>query len=349
MLSRLRGRGRGMGFSMARPSYAWPVSAHRVRAVLEKPGESPAAPCLLRARLEREQAVRSMRPELVRPIMRTPLFLIFATLAAAATSACGTASDYGPTGGATAGFPPATTAKSDFPIGSLSVCGTNVWLGETQGSYGGGATITLTEESGVVSAELNGGDGMILTGTVKFQVGTPTTAFALPDQSFVAEQVSGTPTTVSSGSLALVDGNVVLSIASATGVGQAWFQCEVPYAACDVPAADPGATLPSATYGNCVPQDGVDPGTVTVTRTGGTVTATFSNAIPFGTNDPLSSLDFTVVAAGTAITPPAAGAPRTTCGEGGLNGTLMVDGDFLFLSAGEDWEVGAFICTKAGS
>jgi hypothetical protein len=290
-----------------------------------------------------------MRPELVHLVMKTPLFLVFATLAAAATSACGSASEYGPTGGATGGSPPATTAKSDFPIGALSVCGTDVWLGEAQGSYGGGATVTLSEENGIVSAELNGGDGMILTGTVKFQVGTATTAFALPDQSFVAEQISATPTTVSSGSLALVDGNVVLSIASATGVGQAWFQCEVPYAACDVAAADPGATLPSATYDNCVPQIGVDPGTVTVSRTGGTVTATFSNAIPFGTNNPLSSLDFTVVAAGTAITPPTAGAAQTTCGGGGLNGTLMVDGNFLFLSAGEDWNVGAFICTKVGS
>jgi hypothetical protein len=280
--------------------------------------------------------------------MRTPHFLVFATLAAAATPACGTASNFGPAGGSTGGSP-AATVTSDFPIGVLSVCGATVWLGDAQGSYGGQASVALSEDNGIVSAVFDGSDGMIVSGTVKFQVGTATTAFALPGQSFLAGAVSLTSTTVSSGSLALVDGNVVLSLASATGVGQAWFSCEVPYAGCDAAAADPTADLATATYGNCLPPNAGAPPSVTLTRTGGAVSAAFSAPIQLGTASPFSSLDFTVVAPGTATTTRAvaAGTPAV-CGDG-LDGTIMVDGDSLFLSVGEDWDVGAFLCTKVGS
>jgi hypothetical protein len=230
------------------------------------------------------------------------------------------------------------------------------------GTSAGDGSVTLAENGGVITAQLSG----LLLGTVSFQLATSTTAFALPGQSFPSDNPQydiedAGPASLAAAALALVDGNVVVSLTGDGATNGAWFSCVVPYAPCDSNPGDPSASLPSGTYGNCITTNGASGpggslGTVTLTRSGATVTAAFSSDL-VGVVDTtvgsdggfVSTADFTVTAPGSASLPPGPSiAANAACGDVGPAAALMIDGNVLFLSGGDDWDVFGVICTATG-
>jgi hypothetical protein len=236
----------------------------------------------------------------------------------------------------------------DLPLGTISKCLSLVTLGknESGGLEGGDAKVTLRQKDGIVTADIGSDtETKLLTGTLSFQVATSTTAFALPGQSFFVDVASPQRTELRSGSLALVNGNFVVSLATGPGQeGSAWLQCLVPYAACPVEASDSSATFPSGAYGHCV--GSVEPkGSIVLEPNGATVKATLEGDFFGGAMQ--ATYDLTVVAPGVATLrgTPRSGAP-STCGGGGTNASLRVDGKTLFFDVGlgGDWNVWSAMC-----
>ena len=232
----------------------------------------------------------------------------------------------------------------DTSEGTLSTAG-----GAT---LGGAVTATLTESGGVVTVDL-ASSGIGAMGTVRFQVTTATTGVALPGQTLLLpsppqiqnplEGDAGVPTSVATGALALIDGNVVLSLTSSAVA--AVVTCVVPYAPCPVSPADPSASLPSGGYASCIlPSSGAGEDTVTVSRNGGTVTVHLGPQLSMYTTS--SSYDVDVVAPGVATR---TGSSSSTCGHDGTNASLILVGTTLFFDVGSDWNVDTIICTSPGN
>jgi len=283
---------------------------------------------------------------------------VFVIPLALLAAACGgkTSSPGSTTSGS--GTTAAAAAKSEFPIGTLSQCNSLVALDGDMGDSAGDGTVTLAEHDGVITAQFSGGNGLLFTGTVKFEVTTGTTAIALPGQSIDVTDYSDAapPTEVADGVLALVDGNLVASLVGPAGKNPTWLQCAVPYASCETSPSAPSAPLPSGTYGSCISSSGgggpTGLGNVVLTRAGGTVTASFSEELVSTVDSQgadggfRSSVDFKVVGPGTAVSAPAASATTTSvCGDDGYSAVLQVDGDSLFFEGGENWQVNYITCT----
>ena len=250
-------------------------------------------------------------------------------------------------------------ARSELPIGLLSQCSADAWLGGMFGTTGGDGTVTLAEHDGIVTAVLAGGNGYIATGTVEFQVVSNTAAVALPGQTFTEEALdASTPMNVAAGSIVLVDGNLVVSLAGDDPNEAVWFDCVVPYAGCDFGAPDPAAVFPGhGTYDHCVPngESGTD-STVKLTVSGGVVTAQLATSLVGDVDTDtgpdggfVSSIDFTIVAPGVAIHIPEDSKSGDTCGNRGDFASLTVEGSSLFLSGGTNWNVGNVTCTASGA
>ncbi len=264
-----------------------------------------------------------------------------------------------PPQGHDASKPSALFAKSQLPIGVLSQCNADAWLGGIFGTTGGDGTVTLAENDGIVTAILSGGNGYVATGTVKFQVVSNTAALALPGQTFTEEALDASaPTSVAAGSIVLVDGNLVVSLAGPGADEAVWFECVVPYAGCDFGAPDPAARFPaSGTYDNCVPTGESGPDSwVTLTVSGGVVTAQLATGLLGDVDNDtgpdggfVSSVDFTIVAPGVAIHVPEDSKSGDTCGNKGNFASLTVEGSSLFLSGGMNWGAGIVTCTASGT
>jgi hypothetical protein len=255
--------------------------------------------------------------------------------------------------------PSALHPRSELPVGVLSQCNSDAWLGGMSGTTSGDGTVTLAEKDGIVTATLAGGNGYIASGTVKFQLVSNTAALALPGQSFTEEALDASaPTPVAAGSIVLVDGNLVVSLAGPSADEAVWFECVVPYAGCDYGAPDPAASFPaSGTYDDCVPNGESGPdSTVTLTVSGGVVTAQLSTGL-LGDVDTdtgpdggfVSSVDFTIIAPGVAIHIPEDSKSGDTCGNRGSFASLTVEGSSLFLSGGTNWNAGIVTCTASGA